>query len=491
LDPFGGDGRLVAWLLEAWHELSLPPRSWRLQLWDLTDAGFHVARERVNALRNLGIQVRCDFVMGDAFRHGATHTTSFDIVITNPPWENLKPDRREIEQLDDEVRDAYVSSMRCYDKWLSEHFPRSQPRRKFAGWGTNLSRVGLELSLLLTRPTGVVGAVMPASLLADDQSVELRRYLLTGHALRDVAYYPAEAKLYGSADIASITIVAEAHRKPSRTVPITTHRLCGAQAETAEVNLDPESLFESDFVLPVAFGSGATRLLSALSASHPTWGALEADPASGFWAGREVDETGSAHWLVPLSTDTVPFLKGRMIDRYQVKDIPTHGVAKPGWHPPLSVQYERIAWRDVSRSNQKRRIISTLVPSGWALGNSLGVAYFASGRREVLKALLGVMNSTTFEFQLRARLATGHISLSSLRKMPLPSIDALEADRDLQTLVEAALDGDANADVIADAHVALHLYGLTLSDYGVVLDMFPKLDDEDKLARRVAFEKLN
>ena len=490
VDPFGGDGRLLAWLMDAWAELHLPRRAWRLQLWDITDIGFAVAQQRFNKLRVDGLDVECELIVGDAFRQGPAHASNFDIVITNPPWELLKPDRREVEQLREDLRSSYVSNMRLYDKWLAGHFPRSQPRRKFAGWGTNLSRVGLELSLQLARPNGVIGTVLPASVLADDQSSTLRKHLLLEHALRNVTYYPAESKLYESADVASITVVVEAYRKPMSTVPITTYTACGSSAETAEVSLEPELLSAADFVLPIAFGASAVQLMSVLIARFPTWGELEADCNAGFWAGRELDETGSAHWLTPLPGGTAPFLKGRMIDRYSVRETPTFGVAKHGWASPISVNHERIAWRDVSRPNQKRRLIATIVPPGWALGNSLGVAFFSGGRPAALRALLGVMNSTTFELLLRANLATGHVSLSSLRKVPVPTVSQLEADFALQQLVNAALLGDTDAEVTADAYVALRVYGLTLSDYSMVLDLFQKLSDEEKLARKTAFEKM-
>ncbi|QXI34382.1 Alw26I/Eco31I/Esp3I family type II restriction adenine-specific DNA-methyltransferase [Pseudomonas promysalinigenes] len=491
IDPFGGDGRLLGWLIDAWAELCLPRRKWRLQLWDISDLGFDVAREKFDKLRQDGLEVECDFIVDDAFRYGPTCDARFDIVITNPPWELLKPDRREVDQLREGLREEYVSNMRLYDKWISRQFPRSQPRRKFAGWGTNLSRVGLELSFLLARRNGVIGAVLPASLLADDQSSVLRQHLLLEHALRDVTYYPAESKLYESADVASITIVVEAYNKPMKTVPITTYSACGSSTETAEVSLEPERLLASDFVLPVAFGASTVRLMSTLMTRFSTWGELEQDRDSGFWAGREIDETGSANWLTPISDIAMPFLKGRMIDRFSIRHRPTLSVAKQGWTPPPSVKYERIAWRDISRPNQKRRLIATIVPAGWVLGNSLGVAFFSGGRPTALRALLGIMNSTTFELLLRANLATGHVSLSSLRKVPVPKASQLEADSDLGQLVNAALLGDTHAEVTADAYVALRVYGLTPNEYSMVLDLFSKLSNEEKEERKKAFERLS
>ena len=488
IDPFGGDGRLVAWLIEACIEGGWTKLAWDVELWDLSEVGFREAQRRIAALKALGANIEFRTFLGDAFKEAATHEGGFDVVITNPPWELLKPDRRELEALNG-ASAAYVEAMRAYDEWLGSTFPLSQPRRKFAGWGTNLSRVGLEVSLKLTRSQGVIGVVMPASLLADDQSTELRRHLLTDHRLLGVAYYPAESKHYDTADVASITLVARVQEAPAETVPIVTAG-CGSELRTSEVRLDLQKLRATDYVLPVAFGANAVRIIGKLSATMPTWSDLEVLREGGFWAGREVDETGSAKWLVDMKTGGPPFLKGRMIERFRVREEPSQAVGKTGWMPPPSTGFERIAWRDVSRPNQKRRVIATIVPAGWALGNSLGVAYFANGGTGVLRSLLGIMSSTVFEFQLRAHLATGHVSLSSLRKVAIPRLSDLESDRTLQQLVASALLGDTSAEVAMDAHVALHCYKLDFDEYATILDLFPKLTREEKDALLKAYGEL-
>lgn len=489
IDPFGGDGRLLVWLLEAWGQQCLPPCSWHMELWDLDGADFSVARTSLELLRNCGIEVECSFKVGDAFKEGKSRLSDFDIVITNPPWELLKPDRREMGVLEAQSKSSYISSMKSYDSWLADNYPRSQPRRKFAGWGTNLSRVGLELSLGLSRSGGVVGIVLPASVLADDQSSQVREHLLVDHAVRDIAYYPAEAKLFESADVSSVTIVAEVSQRAPEVVSINSFSACAEKLEQVDVSLDFERLSSTGFVLPVSFGASGARLISELVSRFPLWADMESSSDSTFWAGREVDETGSSSWLLPLSRGAYPFLKGRMIDRYKIKELPTLGIHKQNWGAPNSVMYERIAWRDVSRPSQKRRVVATIVPPGWVLGNSLGVALFSDGNKGATRALLGIMNSTVFEFILRAYLATGHVSLSALRKVPLPGVEQLRNEEMLQKLVDLAMEGDEASEFAIDAYVARRLYRLTLSEYAMILDFFPKLDSEEKAKRCIAFEE--
>jgi Alw26I/Eco31I/Esp3I family type II restriction m6 adenine DNA methyltransferase len=207
-----------------------------------------------------------------------------------------------------------------------------------------------------------------------------------------------------------------------------------------------------------------------------------------FGRGREVDETGSSKWLTSNDDKLLKFVKGRMIERYNIREYPSQGVARPGWDPPASTNYPRIAWRDVSRPSQKRRIIATIIPAGWAAGNSLGVAFFRDNNMTALKALLGIMNSTTFEFQLRAYLATGHISLSSLRKVSVPPLETLQTEIFLAKIVDDILHATYKNKLIADAYIARNIYGLTEQEYDSVLNLFTKMTNEERLGYLKAYQ---
>lgn len=478
-DPFGGDGRLIVWLMDAWAELSLPKVQWDVTLWDVNDVGFDEAKARLNEASTQNKQkLRINLHVGDAFSKALEARGQFDVVITNPPWELLKPDSRELEVLEAISRKQYIAKMRSYDDWLSRHFPLSQPKRKFAGWGTNLSRVGMEAALSIAKEGGIIGVVLPASFLADDQTASLREHLLTKHTVLSASYYPAEAKLYESADTASITLALLAGGAPSESLTIATHSLETGELESSVITLEMEALRKIDFVLPISFGSKALAIINELAQRFPSWRDLETSKTDGLWAGRELDETRISEFLQPAMQSEPLFVKGRMIGRYATLAHPQLAVHKPNWAPPSSTQARRIAWRDVSRPSQKRRMIATLIDSGHVAGNSLGVAYFKDQAEAPLLALLGVMNSTCFEFQLRAHLATGHVSLSSLRKVAVPSVQQLRGTNALASLVQTAIEASDSDAIRVDAYVAKFIYEITEGEYMIILDGFNTMSPE-------------
>ena len=475
IDPFAGDGRLVIWFINTWLDAGLPDVTWKVAFWDLNDEGLKIARRNLSTLVRLRkIKVKSEFVTGDSFRLTSDCTRKFDVVISNPPWELLKPDRRELEQLNEDTKISYVAAMREYDGFLMRSFPSSQPSRKFAGWGTNLSRVGYDACRTLVCNEGLIAVVMPASFMGDNLSAKLRKQVVERSTIHNIAYFPAEAKLFGSADVAAITLVVEP-KKVNGVAPKLTRFDRNLEVVNEEIlELSQAFLEAGGFVIPVSVGGDAITLLERLSRDFPTWAELEDGGSTALWAGRELDETGSKGWLKSEGNGPL-FVRGRMIDRFTKSEQPMKHVEKVGWRGTPSMQFSRIAWRDISRPNQKRRVIATLIPSGLAAGNSLGVAYFRDGHEIALRALLGLMSSLVFEFQLRSHLATGHVSLSSLRKVRIPARANLEAMSEVAAEVDHLINSSGAGQERLEALVAHRVYRLGLTEFQAVVEAFPKL----------------
>lgn len=474
IDPFCGDGRLiVAFLRLAAFSPKFKAANFLISLWDNDSAAVVLARERVEACgKKLMLRLKIEAESGDTFlRDGAGE---YDLLLTNPPWEALKPDRRELEQLTPEVRVAYVAALRDYDERLARLLPQSQPEKKFSGWGTNLSRCGLELSIRLLRPGGWCGIVLPSSLFSDQVSARFRRWLLHDAALRRVLAYPAEARLFDGVDQTCAAAIFE--RTPDAEFAPLLSRFDAERKLIGESRLElsrPE-LERLGYAVPLDLAADEMRFLLRLS-PLPRLDDLCGDEPDALWLGREWDETGYHRFTA--AKGTVPFVKGRAVSRYAVLNSFTEFVSDGSRALPVSAAHARLTWRDVSRRSQVRRMIATLLPADCVTGNSLHVGYFKDGDTDKLHALLGVINSLPFEFQLRSKLGTGHVSLGSVREVRVPRFDDARTVRTLSALTRRVLDGEAGAEATVEVAVA-RAYGLTREEFIMQLGFFDRLPED-------------
>jgi Alw26I/Eco31I/Esp3I family type II restriction m6 adenine DNA methyltransferase len=477
VEPFCGDGRLICSLLEASSQVDQLRRlSWNVEIWDCDGSALEVAKERIREVaRRQMMKVRLHTFIGDSFLHAPRHFGRFQLCITNPPWDVLKPDRREVAVLSEHDRALYTQGLKRQDDTLSKLYPLSRPLRKFSGWGTNLARCGAELALRLTMPNGVCGLVSPASLLADQMSEHLRRWIFKENTIHDIAYYVAEARLFDGVDQPSITLVASAGARTLDTPVLSFYNREREKRTITIPGLDWKSLEENGFVLPLQFGASLIQSQSIWK-GLPRFADLEGDGLKDLWAGRELDETDHRRFLA--NEGVHPFVKGRMIRRFGIAEEPSLYVRSDGPRIPKSVDFYRLAWRDVARPSQKRRVHATIIPPGWVSGNSLHVAYFRDNNIDRLKALLGIINSFVFEAQVRGYLATGHISLGAVRQVRVPELDDQAIIERLARSVDACLNGDGSAMINLEAYVS-RLYRVSQDDFSQILSCFDKLNEEE------------
>lgn len=486
IDPFCGDGRLIVWLLERASTFpSLTNRSWRIEIWDYDEQAVIRAKQAIEQIANhLGIKFTLKTFVHDSFAYFISQfrnrkncsKSQFDITITNPPWEVVKPDRRELKILDEPTELIYINSLREFSKKLQSNFPMSMPGKMFSGWGVNLARVGLEIAVHLTKNHGVTGIVSPTSFLNDQNSEALRKWLLTNHTIKYIDYFPAEARLFEGVDQACVNMTIEVNTPEQKTFIYKFDKHLRYLEYHQELQL-PESFLKSNgHVIPVS--SNKSQLDHLLHFSElQTLGDLQGNCEGQLWTGRELDETGHTKYLSLKGCH--PFLKGKMIERLTRVNQPSLFIAPEKERSiPSSVKYPRIVWRDVSRPTQKRRIQATIIPANWVTGNSLGVAHFRTDDLSKLYTLLGIISSLPFEFQVRSMLSTAHVSVGVLRKTRIPSITYDLTER-LIPLVKRKLAGDLAAEMEIEIVMA-QAYGLDRDDLAEIMDSFPKLLPEER-----------
>jgi Alw26I/Eco31I/Esp3I family type II restriction m6 adenine DNA methyltransferase len=474
IDPFCGDGRLLAALLvRAADEPWLGWSKWRITLWDQDVQALAAAKRRLAELAgNLGLPVSISIRVGDSF--AAYSGEPFDFVITNPPWELLKPDHRELAHLSTVQREQYRQRLRQVSDELDERFPNAKGAGAWGGWATNLARCGWDLSMRLLKRHGVLGIVLPSTIMGDQSSERLRRTAFTKYRLIDIAAYPPEARLFDRVDQPVVSVTLTANTQDDRPATLRVFDASKCQKSAVEIG-DCESLARRGYAIPVAFGVTGGEILDRLR-TLPKLKDSEGGGPTDLWLGRELDETRVSEKLV--SHGEFPFVKGRMVNRHVVVEVPALSV-----RPEIASRFDsatrpRAVWRDVSRASQKRRMIGTVIPSGWVAGNSLHVACYRDGDLLRTQALHALLSSFVLEFQVRCRLATGHMSLGVVRDAHIPELDMLLVRR----LSAAVRNLEAASETMADRLEVLvaRAYGLDRDAFALLLESFEKVSGDER-----------
>ena len=471
-DPFCGDGRLVTALLSvAARSPRLAKLPWIIELRDREAAAAKTAADRVDAeARRLGMNVETVVIVGDTF--ASDLSPRFDLVITNPPWELLKPDSREIKHLSAKGAERYKDDLRATSRVLDDRFPDARAEGAWGGWGTNLARCGWDLCLAIARKGGLVGIILPATIMGDQSSAPMRRKAFGSNTLVDAAAYPAEARLFERVDQSVVALTMRVGGRVSARGRVRSFDADRLPAGEHAVALNTPAMEARGWTVPTGRPSGVDELADRF-VGMSTLQSLEGDGPTDLWLGRELDETRIAEKVVAGSSH--PFIKGRMIGRHNVVDEPTMSVRPALCGRFHSAARPRAVWRDVARATSKRRMIGTVIPAGWVAGNSLHVACYRDGDPDRTIALHALLSSFILEAQVRARLTTGHMSLGVVRQTRMPSLDVRLVNR-LSSLAREAMNGGGIAAEHKLEIAVAKAYGLNRADMARLLDDFPKLE---------------
>ncbi|MCW8283565.1 Alw26I/Eco31I/Esp3I family type II restriction adenine-specific DNA-methyltransferase [Agrobacterium sp. InxBP2] len=474
VDPFCGDGQLLCSFLKAASRLEhFSNIRWSIHLYDIDEEAVKEAKSRVlSAASLLGVSVSIETRVGDSFFYESP--TKFDIVITNPPWELLKPDRRETSHMSASEAASYRDSLKKLSDRLEARFPDSKSRSAWGGWSTNLARCGWDLSIDMTANDGVVGIILPASLLGDQSSARLREKAFTACSVEEIAVYPAEARLFAKVDQPVVTLIMSPGKSISKKSNFVAYDASGNKASSQFIEI--ESYFEADrfYTLPVLLGPSGFKFMSKFHGFKPLEH-FEGTEDNQLWLGRELDETRISEKIGAGSSH--PFIKGKMIRRHEILAGPQDFVKTEFVKGMESIGKNRIVWRDVSRPTQERRMITAMIPPQWIAGNSLHVACYRDGNLQRTRAFYAIMSSLMVEFQVRFRSATNHMSLGVIRQAAVPEITARN-EKLLSELVAKVLNEDAED---RSAHLleiaAAKLYGFSRGEMISLLDCLPKVSD--------------
>lgn len=471
VDPFCGDARLLCWLLEELSKSNkLPKEKLVVEAWDCDGDAIVTAEKSIkNAIKDLKISsIEIKAQQTDSFELALKNFDRFDVCITNPPWEAIKPDSRELADLDEESRIKYVNLLKEKVLWLEKSYPNSKPTRKFSGWGTNLARCGIEASVRIVKSNGIFSIVAPGTIFGDQISAPIRSWLFTQNTVSTIQHYPASARLFAGVDQAAVSFMGIKtinQKRIQENLKVVQHFEKITDELPPVLDLPIKTLREGDY--SIGFGSDPkiSKAMTYLS-DLPKLGDFEQGLTSLYKLGRELDETAIA---LKLSNEgEVKFVKGRQITRYGLADSePVY--LKKEVSVPDSVKLPRLIWRDVARQTSIRRVIATTISPGIVTGNSLNVLTPTQADQTLLYALLGIFNSVVFEAQVRASISTNHLSVGAMRRIRVPNLAESEVVKKISKLVAKQLLKPSNKTAAKIEVEVARWYGLPDEIYSSLL----------------------
>ncbi|HFI0120508.1 TPA: Alw26I/Eco31I/Esp3I family type II restriction adenine-specific DNA-methyltransferase [Streptococcus suis] len=454
IDPFSGDGRLIQIFLIELNSISkLKGREINITLWDVDDEALSKSEHIINKVKSeLGFKGNLSIENTDSFVNYIDHIGLFDFCITNPPWGLLKPLKIINSRSSDDVVNSYKNALSAYDDYFKKEFVTSQPKSKFGRWGTNLGRAGVEVATCLVRTGGICGFVSPSSLFNDQVSFNFRKVLFEKYKIESISYFPAKLKLYGSADVSSVTVVLTSGN--TEQISINLYNVKFEKESTCLESSDLIRIKDNEYRIGLENG---VELLKFDHHFDDFKTLNEVCEQNGLVFTRELDETRISEKLIDFSK--YMFAKGFMVDRYSFENanlyLDTNKIKIP-----KSVNYSKLVWRDVSRSTQSRRVKATLLEPNFIAGNSLGVIYSTNNDLNKLKLLLAIFNSIIFEFQTRNKLVSNHVPVGVIKTIKVPD---LVENQDITVLVEKRMRG-IEVDFELEVLVA-KMYGLKKDDF--------------------------
>jgi len=350
----------------------------------------------------------------------------FDAVVGNPPYEILSAKESGIEERRQEQ--AYIRQMfrTCKGK-------------------INTYRLMLERGLTLLRKEGVLGFVVPATLLADSTADKLRRMILDDTTVLKTVIIPEKARAFEGVAQALLILIT---RKSGQTRRIQSifWKGRGPIPTRNRIEISRDLVEQTDFRIPMIRKSEDMALLEALLRHPPLGGNMDFPPVGRVHQG-EINLTVHREFITAERTGH-PLIRGEHIVPLRLKH-PAHGNNRFDWILPdflerrakpkksspcrpsaarassfsrfrgVPWEQDRIAIGRVVNMDTDRRLKAAHVPAGAFLGD---MTNFISDLTVPIQYLLGLLNSRVLNRRIKFTSTNNYLSAAEIEALPIPRI---------------------------------------------------------------------
>ncbi|MDA8063566.1 MAG: N-6 DNA methylase [Actinomycetota bacterium] len=407
----------------------------------------------------------------------------FDLVLGNPPWDTLSPDRKEFfSAYESQIRfvpkagqDAIVSELledpeiaarwNDYqrDLYASVHFMKASGRYRLFAPGNlgkgdfNVYRMFVETGLGLTRSGGYAAQIVPAGFYGGANAAAIRLevfahwqldYLLGFINASTDPWFPGVHK--GDTRFAMYIARQGSGTKEFRAAfALRTRSELFRVLDGETTVLSVEDVREQSpkaFAIPEVTNAEDAALAARMSGSWLPFGDEMAGPPARNYQ-RELD-MGTDRELFGDYPDGLPVYEGRMVDQFdhRAKAYRSGRGRSAVWEPldfgdprkAISPQWRlppdripsklgdriwryRVGWCDVAQPETERSLLAALIPPGTICGHKVPTLAFPDGFEWAYMLWLAVANSIPLDFLARKKISLT-MSMTIIDSLPFPRL---------------------------------------------------------------------
>jgi DNA modification methylase len=345
--------------------------------------------------------------------------SGFDIVIGNPPYNELR-------DLPENIQKIYKESI--FHKYA-------------LGGRVNLFQYFYPLGINITKNNGIITFITQNSLLAEESAINNRKYIFNSSKILKIDSFPErdnkEKRVFKSAkmSVCICFLKKEISEKSSLfTLNIWQDK---EMINKRSIILSKDkiySIFGNDMIIPIC-DEKSFKILYKIRNSNS------------FFINSNAGEVDMTRYKKDFSKDTRLYrvITGAQILKYRLTSTPSQGEIiyidknklKLSDNRKEDINGKRIVLQRITGVDSKIRIIATLVEGGYLCANSTN--YISVYRNNIdIYFLLGVLNSSTINFFFKLTSTNTNVTGKELDRLPIPIIKKKE-QQPIITLVEQIL----------------------------------------------------
>ena len=344
------------------------------------------------------------------------HNAGFDAVIGNPPY----------EELSEEVRSSVVNEISYF---------QATARFKYAlGNRINIYRLFIVQAISILKSSGEHGFIVPLSLLADQFTLNLRKYLLESFEINSIEQFPQKddrhSRIFFEAKLSTCIYIL------SKKLPHTDHEVYVRTHPGRDI-LDESAYYKS---LQNNFIMFDSHNLSIPGLDKQSWD-LTLRLATDEIFIRLGDFISASHGELMINSSFKPYLsdsvsgeeaiRGSHIARYAVVE-PKQGEAvffnrnlylseHINSKKALAYQQTRVVYQRYAAIDNYRRLIATILPENYFCSHTTG--YISEIKDYSLGFISTLLNSTLLDWRFNLTSTNNNVNGYEIEALPVPKIN--------------------------------------------------------------------